>query len=207
MAPNDNFNGDQNNRDGQNCATQTGMQQESHDQQQQGQKNNCSASIKEVFRQFVVPIATPFRWVYRLSPIDKFTFILCLIGIFQVWSFIESERAYLVVDDMSFISSEPSNAPDGFTLHMIIRNVGKHTGTTTRIRITSAVFVTRKTLKEFPTYDHDFVGPAVPPIVANEQKHIFLFEAEYVNEFTGDIPPRDVILAGIMDGSVPMRVW
>ena len=181
MAPNDNFNGDQNNRDGQNCATQTGMQQESHDQQQQGQKNNCSASIKEVFRRFVVPIATPFRWVYRLSPIDKFTFILCLIGIFQVWSFIGASGP-IWLWTISSICSEPSNAPDGFTLHMIIRNVGKHTGTTTRIRMNSAVFVIRKTLKEFPTYDHDFVGPAVPPMVANEQKNIFMFEAEYVDE-------------------------
>ena len=72
----------------------------------------------------------PVRWFRSLDSTEKFTFVvavftavLALATCVQVWAFIQSERAFLVVDNPRFRTGEPTaDRPD---LIMTLKNPGK----------------------------------------------------------------------------------
>lgn len=129
---------------------------------------------------------------------------LVLIGGFQVYSFIESERAFLIAKEVSFISVEPSAGTGGLDMHLVVKNVGKHTASVSQISVRPAAFIVQKQLDASPDYKggNALQPVVVAPIVSEEEKPINLFEGG--NSFQKS---KDEVVGQINSGEGFFRVW
>jgi hypothetical protein len=177
-------------------------------------KANKSAQKQEKLCVLVIKKIWNWIWFREMTPearfagwVARFTFVLCVVGGFQGWFFIESERAFLVFNDAHFIYGEPNNLPHGLDMAVTLKNVGKHTATDAKFKFKLAVFVIQKQLDPVPQY-HDF-NVTVAPIVPDERRTINLLRgSHYTNETKGhELLPHDQVVNGIIDGSIPIRVW
>ena len=126
------------------------------------------------------------KWFYGLEPIEKFTAILCVIGVFQLLAFIQSERAFLSVANMKPINQ---NSVATFPLRVGIKNGGKSTATgILKIYI-------RPILPETPEYKDGSETP-LPPITAGDVSTVF---------FDLPIPANDI--ARIKSGDLPFYIF
>lgn len=98
------------------------------------------------------------------------TFVLAILAGVQAYSFIESERAYIIVTAISFRHAEPTLDTDGLDLVVNIKNVGKHIGLISTFNIKPLFFSGKtKILPEMPQYDVGFIEKVVPPILPDSQ--------------------------------------
>jgi hypothetical protein len=110
-------------------------------------------------------ILSPVRWFRNLSPTDKFTFwvaaftgVLAIATSFQVWAFIQSERAVLTVDYALEGQRLTADRPIG--LFFSIQNSGKSLATITNFNVTLRII---DKLPEAPKYI-TLLGFALGPI-------------------------------------------
>src|SRR5271167_1891828 len=78
------------------------------------------------------------------------TLVLAIFTGLQAYSFIESERAYLIVDNIAFRHSEPTLDFDGLDLVITIKNVGKHMALVTTLDILPLFGTNHKELPNIP---------------------------------------------------------
>jgi hypothetical protein len=151
----------------------------------------------------------PHRWFMSLSRTDKFTFVVAiftsLLAIstsLQVLAFIESERAELVIEDATFPRGEPSPDTNGLDLIIRVRNFGKHVANIKMFNITQGVFINNKALPAKPQYHGGSITPVVPPIAPGAE--IAVYGEQEPQEFR---IPREDVVKGVLDGSIPLRIW
>jgi hypothetical protein len=150
------------------------------------------------------------KWHGSLEPIDRFTFritiftfFLMISSIMQVVSYVETERAYLSIDDISLTLGEPSTDEGGLGFIMIIRNTGKHVAVIRQLNVQPSVFIVKKDLPEYPTYlEKQNIKTVIPPIAPQEQRFARLDHGK--QEF--GIPTEDVV-KGAKNGAIPLRVF
>src|SRR5437899_850224 len=83
----------------------------------------------ERFLYWAVRQATiPVRWVYNLSPTDKFTAVLCVVGGLQYWAFVKSERAFVAPASTDF-GIKDTVGVKLLPMYLELRNSGKSTAT------------------------------------------------------------------------------
>jgi hypothetical protein len=85
------------------------------------------------------------EWYKRykgLSPIESFNYhimifsgLLTLMAALQYKAYIETERAFLVMDEVKLVHKEPSVEEGGLDFIVRIKNVGKHPGTVKKLVI------------------------------------------------------------------------
>ncbi len=78
------------------------------------------------------------------------TFVLACVGAFQAYSFVESERAFLVLKNIAFINGEPTEGDTGRDDVVTITNVGKHVASISELSGGSLAGVVHKTLPDVP---------------------------------------------------------
>jgi hypothetical protein len=113
----------------------------------------------------------PIRWFSSLARADKFTFVVAIFTVvlalatcIQVWAFIQSERAFLVVDKLRFLSGEPST--DGpFPLILTMQNPGRNVATVKEMKIAIQLALHHQQLPDEPDYTNAVKVP-VPPSIA-----------------------------------------
>src|SRR5579863_2304567 len=150
------------------------------------------------------------KWHRNLKDIDRFTFWIAVFTFFlfmstivQVLAYIESERAYLVIEDINFMRGEPSGDEGGLGLVMVIKNVGKHEAVVKELNVKSGVFIIQKQLPDYPNYVNEHpIRTVIPPIPPQEQRTAFMSEAP--QEFA---IPREDVLKGVTSGNIPLRVF
>jgi hypothetical protein len=106
---------------------------------------------------------SPFVWGYRLAPIEKFTAVLCLLGGFQIWAFIQSERAFVTPTELRF--DGPLVAGKEVQLVVALKNGGKGTGFITDGVSNAKFLAAGQNLPLKPAYVRAFPqspGPVLP---------------------------------------------
>ena len=100
-------------------------------------------------------------WLGKLGPIGTFTAVLMVIGGFQAWSFVQSERAFVFPTTADFVLKL---TPDTSQLLMYIdvKNSGKSPATIFELR--AAV---THILEPTPTYGANAVRVAFAPVVGS----------------------------------------
>jgi hypothetical protein len=92
-----------------------------------------------------------------------FTVVLALATCIQVWAFIQSERAFLVVDKLRFLSGEPST--DGpFPLILTMQNPGRNVATVKEMKIAIHLVLHHHQLPDEPDYTNAVTASATPSI-------------------------------------------
>jgi hypothetical protein len=126
----------------------------------------------------------------------------------QAKALIESERAFLVIPNISFKYIEPATSDDGFDLAIAVKNVGKHTAIVSRLDIKPAFFVKIKTLADDPDYTGSRVDKVVPPVVPTDQVVVSLHMGgvRSANPEAGPVLPQTERVAGVTSGDIPFRV-
>jgi hypothetical protein len=112
----------------------------------------------------------PIRWFRSLTRPDKFTFVvacftvvLALATCVNVWAFIQSERAFLVVDNLRFLSGEPTT--DGpFPLILTIQNPGRNVATVKEIKLAIYLGLHHQQLPDEPDYTNAIKVTVLPSI-------------------------------------------
>jgi len=126
--------------------------------QNEGSNPNSQAKNKNWFYRL-----NPIGWFYRLQPIEKFTALLCTIGLFQGWAFIQSERAFIFPSNIAFDAS--SFAPE-FNAPLIELNIEIQNSGRSPARIYKLTVAVTHELPTNPVYDKgmDYREIAFPPI-------------------------------------------
>jgi hypothetical protein len=104
-----------------------------------------------------IPPPTPHRWysdpiALFTGFVAVFTLILAIFTGVQVWAYMQSERAYLVAEDLKFVHGVPSTAGDGLSLDLTLRNVGRHIATITGGNVSPVIHVQGGKLPSIPEY-------------------------------------------------------
>ena len=146
------------------------------------------------------------RWSAAVAAFTGFSVIAAFIN---VYSFIESERAFLTVPDVAFANSEPSNGPNGIAIIVTIKNVGKHIAAGINLTLNSAFFGIKRDLPPNPVDENSLVTPLIiPPIAPDGTWRGTIFEiSEIKNQSGGQMKPRNELIKDIVDGNIPFRVW
>jgi hypothetical protein len=137
--------------------------------------------------------------------VGVFTAVIAIIGGFQWYAFVESERAFLVVTGIHYVGGEPTSGPGGYNMLIIIKNVGKHVATDAHMIVTPGFFIVNKELAEEPTYDsaHSIVK-VIPPITPF---------SDLILTATANVPDApdpmtaEQRLSGVLHGDIPVRIW
>lgn len=136
------------------------------------------------------------------------TFVLAILAALQAYSFIESERAYLVVDNVAFKHIEPSLAPDGLDLVIAVKNVGKHLALVTKFAVKPLFGTQHKELPETPNYEGGILGKVVPPIVPTGQITVNAHSMG-IRPLPGqrdeDVSATNIII-GVINGDIPLWI-
>ena len=110
-------------------------------------------------------------WPAKINWIVLLTFLLVVIGGFQVWSFVQSERAFLSVSSISFAAGLEANKP--IRLLVSIKNGGETTAFIEAFNLT-ATFTTPglNSLRPTPRYEEgaEELGPG--SVVAGATAHV-----------------------------------
>jgi hypothetical protein len=165
-------------------------------------ERSIDEKIADLERQIGRHEAGTLRWT---AVVGAFTIILAIIAGLQTYSFIESERALLIIGSVDFVGGEPTNASEGLDLVVTIKNVGKHTATIARMIAVPGLFVLNKELAQKPVYDpaHS-IGEIIPPIAPNS-------DLAFVATANVPAPPAPMTsmqrIEGVISGDIPMRLW
>lgn len=150
------------------------------------------------------------RWHNGLDNIDRFTFWIAILTFFlvvmtgvQVLSYIESERAFLSIEEIGFIHGEPSVEPDGITIKMGIKNFGKHVAVITQMNAEPSFYIGKKGLDASPDYDdRNIIKWVTSPIPPQIQRTVIFGPA------TENTPvPKEEIISGTKNGKIPFHVF
>src|ERR1700722_14047691 len=82
----------------------------------------------------------------------SFTVVLVIVTIFQAYSFVESERAYLTISDISFIENQPTSKPGGLDILIVLKNSGKHVAQILSVSAVPAFAFPNPAFRESPDY-------------------------------------------------------
>lgn len=141
--------------------------------------------------------ARPFVWLYRLDSVGKFTAVLCAIGVFQVYAFIQSERAFVYPTAAEFSPPlvVPGPAFQGINIEM--KNAGKSVAETDFIYA-----VITHELSPSPQYGIGASGQqqilAFGPLPGGTSRHrIFRFETGWGDSTTN----------GMKNGSIRLYLY
>jgi hypothetical protein len=157
----------------------------------------------------------PIRWVSSVPRTDKFAFIvaiftavLALATWVQVWAYTQSERAYLIAEDLKFVHGVPSTAEGGLTLDLTVRNVGRHIATITGGNVSPLIHVQGGKLPSIPQYLPNAITVTIPPLPP-ENIFNFPFIVEKFTPLTGVVesPKLDAVVVGIVSGQMPIQVY
>lgn len=136
------------------------------------------------------------------------TFVLAAVGIFQAYSFVESERAFLVLKNIAFMTGEPVAGDAGTDGIVTITNVGKHVASISSLTDQSLAGIIHKTLPEVPPYAT--TATIAAPIPPNSDHSIIGHHAEEKDVFLSgsrDEISEDDMIKGINDGSIPLWIF
>jgi hypothetical protein len=92
--------------------------------------------------------------------VATFTFLLAGIGLIQVWAFIQSERAFLSIDDILFTPSGPTDRRAIFTIR--VKNSGRSTA-----NVKHNVYRVNLELPSTPDYYVTMREVTLAPVVGN----------------------------------------
>lgn len=157
---------------------------------------------------------SPMRivWWYRnLEELEKFnawivgfTGVLSIMAIVQFFAYLETERAYVVIDDAQFLAGTPQVEDGGIDTGLFIKNVGKHVAIISQFHALMEIYVVQKELPTFPEYRPDAVPQnlVVAPMVPQQRLRVPLREVKAPPPI-----PRDQVIEGIKNGSIPFRVY
>jgi hypothetical protein len=130
----------------------------------------------------------------------------------QITTSIESERAFLIVQGVSFLHGEPAISLGGLDFNLVVRNTGRHVGTITKMVIAPAFFTnpdpSKRNLPDIPDYAVPVFHKTAPPIPPLDQTNIVLQMREVVSEIgvSWDSIKEDRI-NGTVKGTYPLRVY
>jgi len=159
-------------------------------------------SVERIEREISRHETAMLRWT---RVVGFFTFVLAMVGGLQALSFVESERAYLILFDMNFPGGEPSNATGGLDIVLTIKNIGKHTATVSKIIVNPAMFIVNKELADEPTYNPTLSTVHTIPPIAPDSPLVFFAAAR--------LPPSPAPMTDeqrlqvILSGDIPLRIW
>lgn len=138
-----------------------------------------------------------------------FTGVLTLLAAIQAYSFIESERAFLVLKSIELAHKEPITGnvgiADGSGLDVIItiRNVGKHVASVSAMKAQTVISVTNQPLPDTPNIYVEGVNLPVAPIPPESDIPFNLHNVAVIN-----LSPEFAHVAnGINNGTVPFWVY
>ena len=137
-----------------NSVANTGVQKEVGD-------NNGNAKISKRLN--------PTGRFYRLSPIEIFTGVLCVVGALQWWAFVQSERAFVFPSNVAFVDSLDSILiVMPLDLKIELENSGRSPASI--YKLTLAITIDELP-PEPPDYTHgiDHAQFAFPPIPVNQK--------------------------------------
>jgi hypothetical protein len=139
-------------------------------------------------------VTAPLRWLYQLKPIEKFTVVLCVVGVLQFWSFVKSERAFVFPSTVEFVGLASADISQPIILNVELSNYGR-----SQARIGKLVaFVTTDPLAPEPNYETPGrVERAYPPVPSNGKI------AEELNFSNWAKPTAEQV----RDGSLPFHVF
>jgi len=189
------------------------MKKKGSQQNQKGENNDCFYYIKRIFN-FVF---SPVTWFYRLQPIDKFTAVLCVVGIITAVILYETDqtsrlrdRAFLYFNSNVERIPYPPNSPKWWGTVVSGTNAGNMAARRVQLRFACPFIDKEKpdlTFKEVdcelvkhstvvgPKQTFSFQGCEIQ--LANVEKaksgdgRIFVFlEATYLDGFYLDTPRR-----------------
>ena len=95
-------------------------------------------------------IQIPFCWAYNLTPIEKFTFLLLIVGAVQAWAFVQSERASLTLSATQFSAGLAAGKP--FMITFEVKNGGKSTAQIDKFQPVTYFAFGNKRLPPMPQY-------------------------------------------------------
>lgn len=138
--------------------------------------------------------AAPARWLYQLSPIEKLTFVLCIVGGLQFWSFVESERAFVFPSTVGFVGLASADISQPIILDLELSNYGR-----SQARVGKLVaFVTTDPLGQEPNYETPRrVERAYPPVPSNGKI------GEELNFYNWAKPTAEQV----RDGALPFHIF
>ncbi len=137
--------------------------------------------------------------------VGAFTFVLAAMSIMQWVAFVESERAYLVVDRAKLLrGEEPQNVAGGFDVVLVVKNVGKHTARVTKHYISGSFHLLVKNMPDVPDYSAPSISFAIPPLAPESERELAIAIAVM------QPPPAlsiEQAVDGIKNGRIPSRLY
>jgi hypothetical protein len=133
------------------------------------------------------------------------TLVLAALAVLQAYSFIESERAFLVITTVNFLRGDPTADSDGFDFVLTIKNFGKHTAAVKSLTVLPNLYVIKKELPETPNYNKiGSIKRTLPPLPPDTPATF----AEHMPA----LPSSDAltiadILKGVLSGDYPARIF
>ncbi|MBH0181391.1 MAG: hypothetical protein HP490_06875 [Nitrospira sp.] len=95
-----------------------------------------------------------FQWYRKLQIIEKFNFwiflftgVLSLVGVFQVVAYIETERAFMVAEEVRLFAGEPISDDGGLSAAVFVKNAGKHLAIITDFSVAVEVLIVQKSCR------------------------------------------------------------
>jgi hypothetical protein len=173
-----------------------GIDQEPHTAGPKGRQQNNAGDLAQQIRHTDHIIAASAAITALL------TLVLAIFTGLQAYSFIESERAFLVVRDIHFKHGNPTLDADGYDIVMLIENSGKHVAKVTKINLTNGFFIKKKGLPDVPP-NGALLSKIVPPIVPGQDLTVYLHAELPVNLEISAVER----LAGVLDGTIPLRTF
>jgi hypothetical protein len=129
-----------------------------------------------------------------------FTLVSAISTVIYTYSFIRSERVYLIIEDVRFIDgADPTASPGGFDVRVTIKNSGRHVAIVTHAVATVLYGIIHKSLAKNPDYGEAFPF-IIPPIAPGE--------VDTVRSDILDIPmpiTKEQLVSGVIGGTIP--VW
>jgi hypothetical protein len=133
--------------------------------------------------------------------------LLAFVTVVNVWAFMESEGAELVIEDVGFARGEPSPEADGLDVIVLARNFGKHVATVRIFNISPAIFIHQKQLPDKPEFRGGSITPVVPPIDPGRQISVYGKQGPQDFGRANFGIAREDIIRGALDGSITVRIY
>lgn len=174
------------------------------------ESQNDNEETQEPANYFRFSPMRPIQGYRKLKPIERFNFwiacftlVLTCMAVLQIAAYIETERAYMIVEDVKLFAGEPSTDDGGLDMGIFMENVGKHLAVITDFTVVIEIQIVDKHLPDYPDYKHGTSSKlVVRPQVAQQKTMIPVRE----NKAPPPIPREDII-RGIKDGTIPLHIY
>jgi hypothetical protein len=149
------------------------------------------------------------QWYRNLKDIDRFTFWIVVLTFFlvvmtgvQVLSYVESERAQILIEDIIVKDVDPFLLNPVDTI-LVLKNVGRHIAVITKVNLRVGFFIINKDLPKYPDYPDQFnISAVFTPVLPGGTYPMFI--KNVAEPFT---IPMEVVIKGVNDGTIPLRVF